>query len=91
MEHTDEGGAVRLSAESNPLYTKITVSDNGQGIAPEDMPHIFERFYRGKNAADDSVGIGLALSKTIVEKAGGTIRVDSEPKKGSTFTVKLFS
>ena len=91
VEHTDEGGAVRLSAESNPLYTKITVSDNGQGIAPEDMPHIFERFYRGKNAADDSVGIGLALSKTIVEKAGGTIRVDSEPKKGSTFTVKLFS
>jgi len=91
VEHTDEGGAVRLSAEANPLYTKITVSDNGQGIAPEDMPHIFERFYRGKNAADDSVGIGLALSKTIVEKAGGTIRVDSEPKKGSTFTVKLFS
>ena len=91
VEHTDEGGAVRLSAESNPLYTKITVSDNGQGIAPEDLPHIFERFYRGKNAADDSVGIGLALSKTIVEKAGGTIRVDSEPKKGSTFTVKLFS
>ena len=91
VEHTDEGGAVSLSAESNPLYTKITVSDNGQGIAPEDLPHIFERFYRGKNAADDSVGIGLALSKTIVEKAGGTIRVDSEPKKGSTFTVKLFS
>ncbi len=55
------------------------------------MPHIFERFYRGKNAADDSVGIGLALSKTIVEKAGGTIRVDSEPKKGSSFIVKLFS
>ena len=68
-------------------FSKITVSDNGQGIAPEDLPHIFERFYRGKNAADDSVGIGLALSKTIVEKAGGTIRVDSEPKKGSTFSV----
>ncbi len=91
VEHTGAGGTVRLTAAANPLYTKITVSDNGQGIAPEDLPHIFERFYRGKNAADDSVGIGLALSKTIVEKAGGTIRVDSEPKKGSTFTVKLFS
>ena len=90
VEHTDEGGEVRLTAESNPLYTQITVSDNGQGIAPEDLPHIFERFYRGKNAADDSVGIGLALSKTITEKAGGTIRVDSEPGKGSTFTIKFF-
>ncbi len=91
VEHTGAGGTVRLTAAANPLYTAITVSDNGQGIAPEDMPHIFERFYRGKNAADDSVGIGLALSKTIVEKAGGTIRVDSEPKKGSSFIVKLFS
>ena len=91
VEHTGAGGTVRLTAAANPLYTKITVSDNGQGIAPEDLPHIFERFYRGKNAADDSVGIGLALSKTIVEKAGGTIRVDSEPKKGSSFIVKLFS
>ena len=90
VEHTDEGGEVRLSAESNPLYTKITVSDNGHGIAPEDLPHIFERFYRGKNAADDSVGIGLALSKAIVEKAGGTIRVDSEPGKGSCFIIKFF-
>jgi len=90
VEHTDEGGEVRLTAESNPLYTQITVSDNGQGIAPEDLPHIFERFYRGKNAADDSVGIGLALSKTIIEKAGGAIRVDSEPGKGSTFTIKIF-
>ena len=76
--------------ERNPVYTTITVSDNGQGIAPEDLPHIFERFYRGKNAADDSVGIGLALSKTIIEKAGGTIRVDSETGKGSAFTIRFF-
>lgn len=90
VEHTDEGGEVGLSAETNPVYTTITVSDNGQGIAPEDLPHIFERFYRGKNAADDSVGIGLALSKTIIEKAGGTIRVDSGPGKGSNFSIKFF-
>lgn len=90
VEHTDSGGEVRLTAEQNPIYTKITVSDNGQGIDKEDLPHVFERFYRGKNAGDDSVGIGLALSKAIIEKAGGTIRVDSEPGKGSTFTIKFF-
>ena len=91
VEHTDEGGEVKLTAETNPLYSTITVSDNGQGIAPEDLPHIFERFYRGKNTADDSVGIGLALSKTIIEKAGGSIRVNSEPGKGSTFTIRFFN
>ena len=90
VEHTDNGGEVKLTAETNPLYTAITVSDNGQGIAPEDLPHIFERFYRGKSAADDSVGIGLALSKAIIEKAGGTIRVESEPGKGSAFMIKFF-
>ena len=90
VEHTDEGGEVRLTAETNPLYSTITVSDNGQGIASEDLPHIFERFYRGKNAADDSVGIGLALSKTIIEKAGGAVRVKSEIGEGSTFTIKFF-
>lgn len=90
VEHTGAGGTVRLTAAANPLYTAITVSDNGQGIAPEDLPHIFERFYRGKNAADDSVGIGLALAKAIIEKAGGTIRAASEAGKGSEFSIKFF-
>lgn len=90
VEHTGVGGTVRLTAAANPLYTAITVSDNGQGIAPEDLPHIFERFYRGKNAADDSVGIGLALAKAIIEKAGGTIRAASEAGKGSEFSIKFF-
>lgn len=90
VEHTENGGKVKISAEANPLYTAITVSDNGQGIAPEDLPHIFERFYRGKNAAADSVGIGLALAKAIIEKAGGTIRAASEAGKGSEFSIKFF-
>lgn len=90
VEHTENGGKVKISAEANPLYTAITVSDNGQGIAPEDLPHIFERFYRGKNAADDSVGIGLALAKAIIEKAGGTTRAASEAGKGSEFSIKFF-
>lgn len=90
VEHTPEGGTVRLAAEGNPLYTKIVVSDNGKGINPDDLPHIFERFYKGKNAGDDSVGIGLALAKAIVEKAGGCISADSTPGKGSMFTIKFF-
>ncbi len=91
VEHTSEGGEVRLCAEANRLYTKITISDNGQGIDKADLPHIFERFYKGKNSSDESVGIGLALSKAIIEKAGGTIRADSEPGKGSVFTIKFFA
>ena len=79
-----------MKAESNSLYTKITVSDNGQGIQKDDLPHIFERFYKGKNADDDSVGIGLALSKAIIEKSGGTVSVDSEIGNGSTFIIKIF-
>ena len=90
IEHTPEGGTVQMKAESNSLYTKITVSDNGQGIQKDDLPHIFERFYKGKNADDDSVGIGLALSKAIIEKSGGTVSVDSEIGIGSMFTIKFF-
>ena len=90
IEHTPEGGTVQMKAESNSLYTKITVSDNGQGIQKDDLPHIFERFYKGKNADDDSVGIGLALSKAIIEKSGGTVSVDSEIGIGSTFIIKIF-
>ena len=90
IEHTPEGGTVQMKAESNSLYTKITVSDNGQGIQKDDLPHIFERFYKGKNADDDSVGIGLALSKAIIEKSGGTVSVDSEIGIGSMFTIKIF-
>nr|WP_316612350.1 HAMP domain-containing sensor histidine kinase [uncultured Ruminococcus sp.] len=90
-EHTDEGGEVRLTAEANPLYTKITISDNGSGIDKTDLPHIFERFYKGKNADENSVGIGLALAKTIIQKSGGTVSADSEPGKGASFTVKFYN
>ena len=91
IEHTSENGEVRLCAETNKFYTKITVSDNGQGIDIEDLPHIFDRFYRGKNADENSVGIGLALAKTIIQKSGGIVRVDSEVGKGSVFTIKFYN
>lgn len=91
IEHTPEGGTVTLKTEQNKLYTKLTIEDNGCGIAPEDLPHIFERFYKGKNSDKDSVGIGLAMSKAIIEKAGGFITADSEIGKGSKFTIKFFN
>ncbi len=90
IEHTDEGGFVKLKAEKTSLCTKITVTDNGCGIAKEDLPHIFERFYKGRNRDENSVGIGLALAKTIVEKSGGSICADSEQGKGTKFTITIF-
>lgn len=91
IEHTPEGGSVVLSAKNSSLFTSITVSDNGCGIDSEDLPHIFERFYKGKNSSENSVGIGLALSKSIIEKNNGYIKAASEPGKGSTFTIRFYS
>ena len=89
-EHMDEGGTLSLSYEDNNIYSAIKIKDNGSGIAKEDLPHIFERFYRGKNSSADSVGIGLALSNTIIEKQKGEILVESEVGEGSIFTVKFY-
>lgn len=90
IEHTQSGGSVKITAEDNKLYTQISISDNGCGIAAKDLPHIFERFYKGKNSSDESIGIGLSLSKTIIEKSGGTISVNSAEGKGSRFDIKFF-
>ncbi len=90
IEHTKKGGSVTLMAEENPLFIKLTIEDTGCGITKKDLPHIFERFYKGSNSSDTSVGIGLALSKSIIEKCGGYISVQSTEGKGSKFTIKFF-
>ena len=72
------------------IYSEIVIRDTGCGIAKEDLPHVFERFYKGKNAGKDSVGIGLALSKSIVEGQQGEILVNSEEGIGTKFVIKLF-
>lgn len=90
MEHTPEGGRIRVSAAERNLYTEICVSDTGEGICEEDLPHIFERFYRGKNASTDSVGIGLAMAKYIFERQSGTIEVESKCGEGTTFRIKFY-
>lgn len=90
IEHSHNGN-IKITADQNKLYTKISIKDNGSGITKEDLPHIFERFYKGKNSSDDSVGIGLSLAKAIIEKQGGYISVSSELNKGSEFVIKFFN
>lgn len=88
------GGSVQVSITSEPEATVLTVSDTGQGIAPEDLPHIFERFYRADKARSSTAGrtgLGLAIAQAIVEAHGGNIQATSEPGQGSTFTVRLHS
>lgn len=86
-EHTKD--SVTITTSSNPLYTAIEVKDNGEGIDKKDLSHLFERFYRG-NHNKESIGIGLSMSKKIIELQNGTIEVKSHVGKGSTFIVKFF-
>lgn len=90
MEHTPEGGEIRVAAVENQLYTEIAVCDNGPGIAKEDLPHIFERFYKGKNSADSSVGIGLALARMIVMEQNGTLTAMNAPEGGARFEIRFY-
>ena len=90
MEHTPSGGTLRIFWTGNPLYTEIAVEDSGEGIPPEDLPHIFTRFYRGKNAGPDSVGIGLAMAREIVERQNGRITAQSRLGEGTCFRIRLY-
>lgn len=87
VEHSYNGGIVQVLFEENKLYKKITIQDRGTGISPKDLPHIFERFYKGENSSAGSIGIGLALAKAIIEKNDGCISVTSEEGKGTTFSI----
>ena len=90
VEHSPEGSSVLISASKNKLYTEISVMDHGTGISEKDISHIFERFYKDQDASNDSIGIGLALSRDIIESQNGKIRVQSEPGSGTTFFIQIF-
>lgn len=90
IEHTNAKGKLQISVSDNPLYSEIKISDTGTGISKEDLPYIFTRFYRSKNSSKDSVGIGLSMSKSIIENQAGDISVESEVGKGSSFRIKLY-
>lgn len=90
IEHIEGEGFVEVNYTKNKVYSRILIRDNGVGINEDDLPYIFDRFYKGKNSSKDSVGIGLALSKSIIEKDNGSISVKSTPKIGTIFTIKYF-
>lgn len=90
-EHAEEGGSITIKYHQTPLYTEILVADNGPGFDEEDIPHLFQRFYRGKNAGRDSIGIGLALSKSLIERQNGTLRADNGQDGGACFTVRFYT
>lgn len=87
VEHTETNGKINISYEENPLYCEVVIKDSGEGIDKKDLPHIFKRFYKGKSSKDDSVGIGLAMAKSIIESQNGDIYVKSEKNKGSEFHI----
>ncbi len=90
MEHTPSGGNIGITATENTLYSEIIIADDGSGIAAEDLPHIFERFYKGKDSDDTSFGIGLALARVIIFSQNGTIKAENNISSGAKFTIRFY-
>lgn len=91
MEASESGATVHCSYEQNPLYVQIRIWDEGQGFEKEDLPHLFERFYRGKGGKDAGIGIGLSLSKAIIEMQNGIIRAFNLSEGGACFEIRFYS
>ncbi len=90
MENTQKGSEITIVAFENALYTEITITDNGPGIDKEDLPHLFGRFYKGKNSDNQGFGIGLALARTIIVSQNGTIKAENAPDGGAKFTIRFY-
>ena len=89
IEHSKDNSNIVINIDNNRVYSKIEVIDFGEGISKRDIKHIFERFYKGENATSNSIGIGLALAKTIIEEDKGSIAVESN-ESNTKFTIKYF-
>lgn len=90
-EHAPIGSQITLSYEKNPLFTQMQIEDEGEGFNEEDIPHLFERFYKGKNASKGSIGIGLALARNLIAKQNGVIEAENRREGGARFTIKIYS
>lgn len=88
IEHSNENSKINIDVEDSSVFIKIIIQDNGEGINKADIKHIFERFYKAKNSSENSIGIGLALAKKIIENDNGYISVKSQEGKGTEFIVK---
>ena len=89
MEHTPDGGTITVTAEETALFTQITVEDTGPGFSEKDIPHLFERFYKGDNASESSYGIGLALARMVITAQNGTIQA-MNTDSGAKFVIKFY-
>lgn len=88
IEHTEENGFIKIKLTENPIYKRITIEDNGEGIKEEDLPHIFKRFFKAKTSKkSESVGIGLALAKSIIEFHGGVVDAESKVSEGTKIII----
>lgn len=90
MEHTPTGGTIRIAWEENPLYTEISVKDSGTGIDEKDLPHIFERFYKGRMSEHQNFGIGLSLSRSILSQEKAVITAKNAKEGGSVFLIRFY-
>lgn len=90
MEHTPDGGRIEITGSENVLYTEIVISDTGSGIAPQDLLHIFERFYKGEDSGEKGFGIGLFLARSIITAQNGTVKAENQLPKGAKFTIRFY-
>lgn len=90
MEYTPENGNIYINAKANPLYTELAIRDSGPGISESDLGHLFERFYRGRQSGKNSFGIGLALTRSILNKESATIKAENVPEGGSRFIIRFY-
>lgn len=90
LEHTPDGGKLFIKAEENPIFTEIRLRDTGSGFAKEDLPHLFRRFFRGRNASPSGAGIGLSLADRIIREQNGTIRAGNCPEGGAEFQIRIY-
>ncbi len=90
MEHTPPEGEIRVTATQNAIFTELIIEDNGPGFDKEDLPHLFERFYKGKDSGEQSVGIGLALARTILAQQNATIKAENRPEGGARFIIHFY-
>lgn len=91
MEHSVSGGTIHCDYSGNPLYAEIRIWDDGVGFEAEDIPHLFERFYRGKGAAGNGIGIGLSLARSVFELQNGNITAQNLPDGGACFEIRVYS
>jgi signal transduction histidine kinase len=89
IESAGDNGKIEITCTDNPLFTEITIHDSGAGFEKEDLPSLFDRFYRGKNAGATGYGIGLALCKMIITRQGGIITAKNHPQGGAIFSIRF--